>query len=176
MLHEDGSVIGRLAVTAGMAASGACLRMLQELLYGHGLDLRDATLFAADLGPGSFTGVKVGITLAKTWAYAFGVPVAGAPSFDLIDPVGTVAIPSKRGEFFVRNVGEPPIRTTDLPGAPFTGFGPGVEPETYPTAEAFAALLPRLVRVQPEELVPNHLMEPSVSTPKKPFGPGGVGG
>jgi tRNA threonylcarbamoyl adenosine modification protein YeaZ len=176
LFREDGTVIGGLGLPADMAASGACLKMLRELLDRHALNLGDATLFAADLGPGSFTGVKVGITLAKTWAYALGVPVAGVPSFDLIDPNGTVVMPSKRGEFFVRRVGSDPIRTKELPAEEFRGFGPGVEPATYPTAEAFAAVIPQLSRLSPEALVANHLMEPSISTPKKPYGLGGAGG
>lgn len=200
LLTEDARVIGASSLPANMASSGACLAMLQSLLDRNGLKLADATLFAADLGPGSFTGVKVGVTLAKTWAFALDVPVTGAESFDLIDPCGTVAIPSKRGEFFIRRVGADPClagngrkdaaevgmaartgpqiarhveRAAELPDELFTGFGPGIEPPVYPAPERFAALLAGLPRLRPEELVPHHMMEPSISQPKKPYAFGG---
>lgn len=175
LLTDHGFVIEASSMPANMAASGACLTMLQSLLQRHGRSATEATLFAADLGPGSFTGVKVGVTLAKTWAFAFGVPVTGAESFDLVDPSGTVVIPSKRGEFFVRRVGLAPIRTSELPDESFTGFGPGIEHAVYPTAESFAVLLPNLPRLRPEELMPHHLLEPSISRPRTPYRLGGGG-
>ena len=174
LFAEDGGVIEASSVQARAAASGACLSLLESLLQRNGLLLHQATLFAADLGPGSFTGVKVGVTLVKTWAFAFGVPVTGADSFDLIDPEGTVAIPSKRGEFFIRRVGFAAIRAPALPEGPFAGYGPGIEPQAYPSAERFAPLLRHLPRLRPEELVPNHLLEPSISLPKKPYAAGGA--
>jgi len=152
-----------------MQASGACFRQLAALLEETGLRLEDGELFAADLGPGSFTGVKVAVTIAKTLAYSKGKRVVGADSFDLIDPSGVVALPSKRGEFFVRTPGAEPIRTPDLPEGAFTGFGPGIEPEIYPHAARFGVLLPGLTPMEAERLVPNYLIEPSISKPKAPL-------
>jgi hypothetical protein len=149
------------------------LAMLEALLRSSGRRLEETTLFLADLGPGSFTGVKVGVTLVKAWGLVFGLPVAGAASFDLIDPTGTVVIPSKRGEYLVRVPGEPPVRTKALPEGAYLGFGGEVAQPTYPSAEAFSALIGKLEIMRPEELVPNYVLEPSISTPKKPYGPGG---
>lgn len=179
LLDENGAVIGASTSEASMAASGACLKLLAELLTRHGSNLGEASLFAADLGPGSFTGVKVGVTLAKVLGLACGVAVAGAESFDLIDPRKTVVMPSKRGEFFVRRVGSPPFRSRELPSEPFVGFGPGITEPVYPSAERFAGLLPSLQRMRPEHLLPHHMLEPSISQPKKPFaqrGPGAQAG
>jgi tRNA threonylcarbamoyladenosine biosynthesis protein TsaB len=150
------------------------MRQLETLLEQSGRSLQDATLFAADLGPGSFTGVKVAVTIAKTLAYALGKPAAGTASFDLIDPAGVVVMPSKRGEFFIRQPGEEPVRSHSLPAGPFTGFGPEVESPVYPEAFRFSAVLDRLHPVEPERLVPNYLIEPSISVPKKPYGAPGA--
>ena len=152
-----------------MRASGASLNLLRALLSELNLELGAIELFAADLGPGSFTGVKVGVTLAKTLAFSCDRQAAGIQSFDLIDPSGVVVIPSKRGEFFVRWPRVGLERSTDLPGGAYSGYGPGVEPTTYPRAEGFARVLDRLRPMAAELLVPEYLIEPSISTPKKPF-------
>ncbi len=167
LLSSEGAVLAHAAREARTQASQACLEMLEELLRDR--SLAEATLFLSDLGPGSFTGVKVGLTLAKSFAFALGVSVAGASSFDLIAPDRVVVFPSKRGEFFVRQPGEPPTRTEALPPIPVVGFGPGIEPAVFPDAARFAPLLPNLQPVPPEALLPNYVLEPSISTPKVPY-------
>lgn len=147
------------------------MKLLQEVLDESGKKLSEATHFAADLGPGSFTGVKVAVTIAKTMAFAQNAKCIGADSFDLIDPEATVVMPSKRGEWFVRRPGQEVLRQTELPDEPVTGFGPGIDELVYPRADRFAKLLANLDSIEPEHLVPNYLIEPSISTPKKPLSP-----
>ena len=142
-------------------AGEACLRLLRDGLRSLDAGLGGVRLFAADLGPGSFTGVRVGIVLAKTLAWAQGVACGGADAFDLVAPDRTVALPSRKGEWFVRVPGSPPERTREAPaeiGAPL--------------AAGFARLV--LDPVAPETLVPAYLLEPSISVPKVAYGrPGG---
>ncbi|AIE87039.1 tRNA (adenosine(37)-N6)-threonylcarbamoyltransferase complex dimerization subunit type 1 TsaB [Fimbriimonas ginsengisoli] len=159
-------------------ASGVCLDLLSEMRRELGFGPERADAFAADLGPGSFTGVRVGVILAKTFAFIYGRPVMGADAFDLIDPQGIVVLPSKRGEFFVRRPGEAPVRTADLPAEPFLGFGPGLNHEVFPLAARFGPLLTRLPREDAVLFAPKYLIEPSISIPKVPYGlrPGGSNG
>ncbi len=167
VISSDGVVLGSSEELAPMRASGACLSLLSALLSSLGLELSTADLFASDLGPGSFTGVKVGVTLAKTLAFANGTQVVGAMSFDLIDPASLVVLPSKKGEWFIRRPGEAAFRSTSLPNEPFLGYGTAIEPLTYPRALLFAGL--DLEAVAPEVLTPSYLMEPSISVPKRSF-------
>ncbi len=171
LIDLDGKVIAAESVEAPMRASGACLSLLTSLLTRTGKSLADATLFASDLGPGSFTGVKVGVTLAKTFAFAQGLKTIGVDCFQLIATQSTVVIPSKRGEWFVRQPGEDPIRSTELPTGPFVGYGPGLPEQKFPLAENFGKLLQELKLVSPEVFIPNYLIEPSISIPKKPLSP-----
>lgn len=45
---------------------------------------RDIQLVAATQGPGSFTGLRIGVTAAKTFAYALGCPVVGINTLEVI--------------------------------------------------------------------------------------------
>lgn len=150
---------------SNQAASNACLSLLGQ----SGFDVMSGSLFLADLGPGSFTGTRVGVSLAKTFAWAGGGQCGGASAFDLISLDQTVVFPSKRGEWFVRAVGGEVTRSETLPGSSFVGFGPSIESPTYPSARRFVSLLNRLDRIAPETLVPLYLIDPSISTPKQPL-------
>jgi tRNA threonylcarbamoyladenosine biosynthesis protein TsaB len=69
-------------------------------------------LIAATTGPGSFTGIRVGLAAARGLALASGLPVLGITAFDAIanavPPSGragrplVVAVDSRRGDFFVQ--------------------------------------------------------------------------
>lgn len=150
------------------AASGACLQMLEQLLAGAGAELADVDQFVADIGPGSFIGVRVAVMLAKTLAHVNDGSVRGVTSFDLISPSEVIAFPSRRGEWFVRVPGEPATRTSDMP-THAVGYGlEGVVP-TYPSAARAIALLDSAPLMRPEDLRPEPLMEPSISQPKVPY-------
>lgn len=150
-------------------ASGACLALLGRMMRELEFRLENADLFAADIGPGSFTGVRVAVTLAKTFGFQFGKQVAGATSFDLISTEWTVVLPSKKGEFFIREPGAIAFRSTKLPEEGFVGFGPGVETQTFPDAANFGRLQDRLIPCDATTFVPEYLIEPSISVPKKPY-------
>src|SRR4051812_2307414 len=57
---------------------------LQELLALANLTLKNLTHIAVNVGPGSFTGIRVGINLARTLAYGLSLPVAPFNSLALL--------------------------------------------------------------------------------------------
>jgi len=55
---------------------------VERLLATSGAVWSQIDRIAAGIGPGSFTGVRVAVTFAKTWAWALDIPVAGVPSLE----------------------------------------------------------------------------------------------
>ena len=52
------------------------LPAVEECLAGGGLKMEDVDAYAAAAGPGSFTGVRVGLTAVKAWAEVYGKRIA----------------------------------------------------------------------------------------------------
>ena len=55
-----------------------------ELMEKQGLGLADLDVIALDVGPGSFTGVRVAVNTAKSIAYSFGTPLFAAHSLEIL--------------------------------------------------------------------------------------------
>jgi tRNA threonylcarbamoyladenosine biosynthesis protein TsaB len=53
------------------------LPMIEEILQEHKLKLPDITAIEGATGPGSFTGLRVGATVANTLGYLLNIPVNG---------------------------------------------------------------------------------------------------
>jgi tRNA threonylcarbamoyladenosine biosynthesis protein TsaB len=71
------------------------------------VELRDIGLVAVDLGPGLFTGLRVGIATAKAIAFALRLPMIGVSSLDLLafsvrysPRLIVAAIDARRGEIY----------------------------------------------------------------------------
>src|SRR5690606_13350855 len=128
--------------------------------------LGDIEQFAADVGPGSFTGVKVGVTLAKTWAYAHHKPVAAISAFDLISTDQPAAIPIRRGVIFGRDLnGVRQISEEETRG--FVGYAEGCCEEIFPDAERVQAA--GLEPLSPFALTAEYQIAPSISQAKRPI-------
>lgn len=58
--------------------------IIQFVLSDAGYTLNDVEGFVVGLGPGSFTGVRIGVTMAKSFALATGKPLVGVSSLDAV--------------------------------------------------------------------------------------------
>jgi tRNA threonylcarbamoyladenosine biosynthesis protein TsaB len=76
-----------------------------RLLGRHGVDVRDIECFAAASGPGSFTGVRVGLACIKGLAHATGRLAAGVSTLEALStfgshPLRAVLLDARRGEVY----------------------------------------------------------------------------
>jgi tRNA threonylcarbamoyladenosine biosynthesis protein TsaB len=65
--------------------------MLAEILESLRLELSDIDIYAAVTGPGSFTGIRIGVTTVKALAYALKKPTAGITSLDALANAAAVS-------------------------------------------------------------------------------------
>ncbi len=82
---------------------------LAALLDSHGLRTKDVDLYSVATGPGSYTGLRVGVVTARALAYSSGKQVVGVPTMDtLVRNIARDArfactvIDAKRGEIYMR--------------------------------------------------------------------------
>ncbi len=82
---------------------------LEHLLAQVGLEVGDIEVVAVDLGPGLFTGLRVGVSAAKGLAQALGIGIIGASSLDILLAAAAAAghrgrvlaaVDARRGEVF----------------------------------------------------------------------------
>ncbi|HUO36260.1 MAG TPA: tRNA (adenosine(37)-N6)-threonylcarbamoyltransferase complex dimerization subunit type 1 TsaB [Candidatus Acidoferrum sp.] len=83
ILRED-SVVGLIHTVSDEPYSSRLFRHIDFLLRDLSLELKDFDLFAVASGPGSFTGLRVGLTAAKAWSEAFNLPVAGVSVLEAV--------------------------------------------------------------------------------------------
>jgi len=72
--------VSRASTAHGAALSGA----VDDLLAASGIKLGDLGAVAVGIGPGSFTGLRIGVSYAKGIAFAARCAIAGVPSLDAL--------------------------------------------------------------------------------------------
>jgi tRNA threonylcarbamoyladenosine biosynthesis protein TsaB len=75
-------LLGTEILATGMRHGVDLFPALERLLRGAAVLPRDVGLVAVGTGPGSYTGLRVGITAARAFAYAAGAQLLGVPSCD----------------------------------------------------------------------------------------------
>jgi len=83
-LMEDGVVTHEIAACHGLTHSQTSLPMIEQALESAGLAPADVDLFAAVVGPGSFTGVRIGVCEAKGLAHACGKRIVGVDALEAL--------------------------------------------------------------------------------------------
>lgn len=64
----------------------AVLPLTEKLLKKHRLELKDLTGIKVNPGPGSFTGLRVGVSVANALGYLLKIPVNGKKVGELVEP------------------------------------------------------------------------------------------
>ena len=81
-LVRDGSLISQYSQCSGLTHSRTLLPMAEDLLKNAELTLGDVDVFAVAHGPGSFTGIRIGVSTVKGLAWAADKPCVGVSTLE----------------------------------------------------------------------------------------------
>jgi len=106
-LERDGSVRAEIFASQAKGHYGALMPAVHFLMSSCGATPSEIEAIVVATGPGSFTGLRIGLSTAKGFSHAMKVPIIGIPSLDAMAfqcfctelPLVAV-IDSRRGEFF----------------------------------------------------------------------------
>lgn len=145
-LWQDGAVLARRSETMARGHAEALLPMIVAVMAEAGMAWSDLSLIGVTVGPGTFTGIRIGLAAARGLGLAAGLPVAGVGTADAVAAgVGAdqrrliVALDAKRSEVFVQAPPDPIEALT--PEAAAARF-PGPVRLAGDAAARLAALMP----------------------------------
>lgn len=193
-LHDGNSVVAESSRVDARRHGELLLPAIDRVLAEAGVKLDAVTAVVAGVGPGPYTGLRVGLVTASTFGSALGVPVYGLCTLDglayasgLEEPF-VVATDGRRKEVYWARyesargrVSEPAVdRPADIAeqvaGLPVVGAGALLYPETFPDARgpehvsagALAALAAEKLAAGDDFLppLPLYLRRPDAQVPK----------
>lgn len=135
--HEG--VIGSFEITKGRRHAETLVPAIEFTCRQAGIDLAEISVVAVDVGPGLFTGMRVGLASGKAIAQALRIPMIGISSLDLLafpcrhtDRVVVPVIDARKGEVFY-------AMYKQVPG----GIQQVAEPQVGPIDDVVADLMAR---------------------------------
>lgn len=78
----DGELLGQYFQNCGLTHSRTLLAMAESLLKNLDISIADIDLIAVSRGPGSFTGIRIGVSAAKGMAWGLDRPVCGVSTLE----------------------------------------------------------------------------------------------
>ena len=81
---DNESVVAEILLDPGKRTTRTLSPALQQILQQEGWQPSDVQCVAVSVGPGSFTGLRIGVTVAKTFAYATGAKVLGVSTLEVL--------------------------------------------------------------------------------------------
>ena len=107
-VSENGAVLSEIFLDCGQIHSEKLIPSIKKLFKTARWQFKDIDKIAVSTGPGSFTGIRVGLTCARILGQALNIPVAGLNTLELLtfaasgDGANTVAaVDAGRGEVYV---------------------------------------------------------------------------
>ena len=197
-LHDGEDVVCELVSERPLQHGEQLAPLIDRALRETGLVREDLTAIGVGVGPGPFTGLRVGLVTARTLGYVLEVPVYGVCTLDVlaIEAVDTgavgnvgdgefvVATDARRKEVYLATydgdgerlegplVAKPADVATD---APVVGEGAVLYPDAFPHAAGptapSAGWLARVIaeeRVELQDPEPLYLRRPDAATPGTP--------
>ncbi|MFP1627551.1 tRNA (adenosine(37)-N6)-threonylcarbamoyltransferase complex dimerization subunit type 1 TsaB [Streptomyces sp. 5K101] len=193
-LHDGSAVVAESSRVDARRHGELLLPAVDRVLAEAGVKLDAVTGIVVGVGPGPYTGLRVGLVTATTFASALGVPVHGVCTLDGLayaaglDEPFVVATDARRKEVYWARYADARTRVTDaavdrpadiaeqVAGLPSVGAGALLYPETFPdvrgpehvSAGALAALAAGKLAAGEDFLdpLPLYLRRPDAQVPK----------
>jgi len=149
-LVDENGVTASRAVSGSRTHSVRLLPMIRDVMREAGIRPEDLAGLAVSVGPGSFTGVRIGVVCARTLAQIWGLPLAGVPTLEVLahpwagsDACVLPILTARRGEVYAgvyrcgtgrpqRLAGPAALAPEEVPGllealpGPFLAVGDGL--------------------------------------------------
>ena len=81
---DNNNIVGDFSINQSMSHNEILLVMVDEMLKKLNIDIEDIDLFVAVTGPGSFTGIRIGVTVVKALAMALNKPIVAVNTLDAL--------------------------------------------------------------------------------------------
>ena len=81
---EDTTLINKLELDNGLTHSETLMPLIKELFDKSNLSLKDINLLVSDIGPGSFTGIRIGVATCKAFSDSLDIPCIGVSSLEVL--------------------------------------------------------------------------------------------
>lgn len=81
---EDTNLIKKLELDNGLTHSETLMPLIQQLLKECSLSLNNIDLLVSDVGPGSFTGIRIGVASCKAFSDSLNIPCIGISSLEVL--------------------------------------------------------------------------------------------
>lgn len=190
-LHDGADVVAELVAERPMKHGEQLAPLIEAALARVGIVRQDLTAIGVGVGPGPFTGLRVGLVTARTLAFVLEIPVYGVCSLDVlaveaadtgvVDGEFLVATDARRKEVYlasydaggVRADGPVVVKPADAASElPVVGEGALLYPEAFPRAvgptRPSAGWLARVITEERAELLdpePLYLRRPDAEQP-----------
>lgn len=114
-LSLDGKLLDSITYEAWQRQSEYLIPEIDKMLKNHMISRTDLTEVAVSKGPGSYTGVRIALTVAKTVSFALGIPLYLVSSLEVLAQEGKPSVclmnaRGKRSYFGVYNAGEENVK------------------------------------------------------------------
>jgi tRNA threonylcarbamoyladenosine biosynthesis protein TsaB len=193
-LYDGTDVVAERVSEQAMKHGEQLAPLIDGLMREVGVVRQDLTALAVGVGPGPFTGLRVGLVTARTLAFVLDIPVYGVCSLDVLAVEAAsagaiagdfvVATDARRKEVYLASYDDSGVRTSgpvvDKPAdlattLPTVGEGATLYPDHFPTGvgptRPSAGWLARCVAEERAELSdpePLYLRRPDAATPSTP--------
>lgn len=83
-LLEDEKIIDEINLDSGLTHSENLMPLVKKILEKNEVQLKEINLIGVDVGPGSFTGIRIGVASIKAMAEVWNIPVASITSLETL--------------------------------------------------------------------------------------------